>query len=213
MSTDTTPEPTSETNTVAAPPESATSGDPKRDELRAKIEASERRIAQRTMADQAKDAANAATDYVRQNPLTVVGGAIAVGLVIGAMTPAGRRVARTAAAGAASAVSGASTVTAKGAVKSVKTTAKKSGSAVGSLVSDSILAYAIKLIDEAMEAGRAGKEAAEDFGDSATAKARTLRRDANYMAGSAADKGVVATRKTRRRAARAVRSLTDRVSK
>ena len=57
----------------------------------------------------------------------------------------------------------------------------------------------------------AGKDKLEDLGDSAASKARTLRREASYMAGSAADKGRTATRRTKRRAERAVRDLTDRV--
>jgi len=179
-----------------------------RDELRAKIEASERRIAERTLADQAQEAAGAATEYVKQNPLTVLGGAIALGLVVGAMTQPGRRAARNAATGAANAVSGA----ASGAAQTVGTAAKKRGSAFGTLLADALVAYGIKLIDEALDGARSGQDSLEDIGDSATAKARELRRDAGYMAGSAADKGRTVTRKTRRRAERAVRDLTDRIT-
>ena len=75
-----------------------------RDELRAKIEASERRIAERTLADQAQEVAEAAVDYTRKNPLTVVAGAIALGVVIGAMTKPGRRAVQSAATGAADVV-------------------------------------------------------------------------------------------------------------
>ena len=62
-----------------------------------------------------------------------------------------------------------------------------------------------------MDGARAGKDAVEDISDHATAKARELRREASYIAGTAADKGRTATRRTRRRAERAVRDLTDRV--
>jgi len=68
-------------------------GHDKRDELRAKIEASERRIQERTMADDARDAAVAARDYTRAHPLTVIGGAIGIGILIGLATPPGRRAA------------------------------------------------------------------------------------------------------------------------
>lgn len=186
----------------------STTGAAKRDELRTKIEASERRVAERTLADQAQEAAGAATEFVKQNPLAVLGGAIAAGLLIGAMTKPGRRAAKSAATGAASAVGGA----ASGAAKGVSNAAKKRGSVFGSLVADAIIAYGIKLIDDAMDGARTGKNTVEDIGDSATAKARELRREAGYFAGSAADKTLAVTRKTRRRAERAVRDLTDRVT-
>ena len=179
--------------------------DTARDELRAKIEASERRIAERTLAEQAKDAANAAIEYTKENPIKVVGGAVAVGILIGLMTRPGRQIAGRAATGTAAAVSGAAASTAQ-AAKGVST---KSVSRFGALISDAIVAYGIKLIDDAMDAGRAGKDALEDASDTATAKARKLRRDASHFAGSTADKGRAAAQRTRRRASRAVRDLTN----
>lgn len=181
-----------------------------RDELRARIEASERRIAQRTLADQAQEAAEAAVEYTRKNPLTVIAGAVAVGLVVGAMTSPGRRVVRTAATGAASAASAVGG-TVSGAAKGVGDAAKKRGSAIGALVTDAVVAYGIKLIDEALDGARAGQDKFEDISDSASAKARELRRDAAYYAGTASDKGRAVTQRTRRRAERAVRDLTDRI--
>ncbi|MEL7189564.1 MAG: hypothetical protein AAGK17_08445 [Pseudomonadota bacterium] len=179
-----------------------------RDELRAKIEASERRIAERTVADQASEAAGAATQYVKDNPMTVLGGAIAVGLVIGLMTKPGRNAAKGAATGAAGAVSGA----ASGAAKTVGNAAKKRGSAFGTLLADAIVAYGIKLIDDAMDNARTGRDKLEDISDEATAKAREVKRDAGYFAGSAADKSRAISQRTRRRAVRAVRDVKDRVT-
>ncbi len=183
-----------------------TSSEP-RDELRAKIEASERRIAARTIADDAREAANAATEYVKAHPLQVVGGAIAAGLVIGLMTAPGRKAATGAATGAANAVGGA----ASGAAKSVSTAAKKQGSRFGSLIADALVAYGIKLIDDALDGARTGKDKAEDFSDAATAKARVVKRDVEYAAGTAADKTRAVGERTRRKARRAVRNLADRV--
>ncbi|MFU7528891.1 hypothetical protein [Qipengyuania sp. ASV99] len=190
------------------PATAAASNDAKRDELRARIEASERRIAERTLAEQAQEAAIAAGDFARKNPLTVVGGAIAIGLIIGAMTSPGRRVASSAAKAASA---GAAELTSS-AAKSVGNAVKTRGSALGTLIADAAIAYGIKLIDEAMDSARASKDAAENIGDSAAAKVRALRRDAVYVAGTATDKGRTAAQKTRRRAARAVRDLTDRIS-
>lgn len=184
------------------------SKDAKRDELRARIEASERRIAERSLAEQAQEAAIAAGDFARKNPLTVIGGAIAIGLVIGAMTAPGRRIASNAVKAASSGAAGLTS----GAAKGVSTAVKNRGTALGTLIADAAIAYGVKLIDEAMDGARAGKDAAEDIGDSAAAKARALRRDAAYAAGSATDKGRTVAQKTRRRATRAVRDLTDRIS-
>lgn len=63
----------------------------KREALRAKINAGEARQAERTLADQAKDAADGALEYVKANPIKSVA-AVAIGaLLIGAMTRPGRK--------------------------------------------------------------------------------------------------------------------------
>lgn len=74
--------------------DSMLSDEQKREQLRAKIEAGERRNAERSFADQAKDAADSALEFTKKHPFAVVGGAIAVGLAIGAMTRPGRRLGR-----------------------------------------------------------------------------------------------------------------------
>lgn len=185
----------------------SSAADQKRDELRMKIEASERRIAERTLGDTAREMAQTAGDYAKANPLQVVGGAVAVGILIGLMTKPGRRVASQAASNAADAVGGAAT----SAGKSVGNAVKQRSSKFGSLVADALVAYGIKLIDEALSGARASQDKLEDIGDNASAKAREIRRDAGYMAGSAADKTRTVARRTRRRAERAVRDLTEKV--
>lgn len=74
--------------------DSALSDQQKRDQLRARIEAGEKRNEERTLADQAKDAADTAVEFTKKHPYAVIGGAIAVGLAIGAMTRPGRRLGR-----------------------------------------------------------------------------------------------------------------------
>jgi len=199
-------------------PPSPTNDDARRDALRQKIEANERRIAERTLGEQAKEAAQAAVEYTRANPLTVIGGAVVVGIAIGLMTSPGQRVAGKAASSAASVASGAATKVgdaasnaAGAAADTVKNAAKDRTSAFWTLIADALVGYVIKLIDGTLGGPNAGKDKLEDLGDSAAAKARTLRREASYLAGSAADKGRTATRRTKRRAERAVRDLTDRV--
>ena len=134
----------------------------KRDALRAKIEASERRLANRTLADDTKEAAGAATKYVKENPMTVLGGAIVIGVVIGLMTTPGRRAAASAAKGGANAVGGA----ASGAARKVGTAAKSQTSKFGTLLADAMVAYGIKLIDNALDSAKIGKEKAESDEDS-----------------------------------------------
>ena len=66
----------------------------KREALRAKIDAGEERNAERSFADQAKEAAEGALEFVKANPIKSVT-AVAVGaLLIGAMTRPGRRAGR-----------------------------------------------------------------------------------------------------------------------
>ncbi|MFL0356699.1 hypothetical protein ACI5KX_09480 [Erythrobacter sp. GH1-10] len=180
----------------------------KRDELRAKIEASERRIAERTFADQAKEVADSAAKFTKDNPLTVIGGAVAIGLLLGLATPPGRRLARSAASGTANAVGSA----AKGTADIARNASMKQVNRFGSLISDAVIAYGIKLIDQAMDTARAGKDKAEDLSDSASSKARQVRRDAEYHAGNALDKTRTMTRRSRRRAERAVRDIKGRVT-
>jgi ElaB/YqjD/DUF883 family membrane-anchored ribosome-binding protein len=210
-----TPDIEEKTASDIAPP--AATPEEKRDALRMKIEASERRIAERTFADQAKEAADGALEYTRQNPLTVAGGALALGLMIGLMTKPGRRVATNAATGAAAAIGAAATRTRRAAedlgddaahlVDQTSTEASR----VGNMVSDAIIAFGMKVIDDVSRGAQSGQDALEDIGDSAGARARKLRREAGYVAGSAADKGRNVSRRTKRRAARAARDLSGKV--
>jgi DUF883 C-terminal glycine zipper region len=150
-----------------------------RDSLRARIEAAERRNAKRTIADQAREAASAAADYTRANPLTVIGGALAVGLVIGLLTPPGRRVARQVASSATGAVSGA----ASSATSGVKRLAASGGSRIGTLLGEAAVAYIMTMIDDTVEAASTGRERAGEIGDAASDKARGLARKSRDTAG------------------------------
>ncbi|TAD73111.1 MAG: hypothetical protein EAY70_12850 [Sphingomonadales bacterium] len=165
----------------------------KRDALRARIEAAERRNAERTLADQARGAAEAAVDYTRANPLTVIGGAVALGLVIGLLTRPGRRVAGKALHSAGDAISGAASNAGSG----VKRVAERGGSRLGLMLGEAVVTYAMTLIDDVIEAARTGQERASELGESAGTKARKLSADAADAAGSAADTTRSIARKTR----------------
>lgn len=64
----------------------------KREALRGKIAAGERRNSQRSFGDQAKAAADGALDYVKANPLTALAGVAIGALIIGAFTKPGRKI-------------------------------------------------------------------------------------------------------------------------
>ncbi|QKG71507.1 hypothetical protein [Erythrobacter mangrovi] len=64
----------------------------KREALRARIEAAQQRNSERTLAEQARQAADEAIAFTRKHPLAVVGGVIFAGFAIGAMTKSGRKV-------------------------------------------------------------------------------------------------------------------------
>ncbi|MEL7689588.1 hypothetical protein [Citromicrobium bathyomarinum] len=61
-----------------------------RDELRRKIEESERRNEERSIADIAREATDNATEFVKTHPMITVGAVALIGLVIGSRTSKGR---------------------------------------------------------------------------------------------------------------------------
>ncbi len=175
----------------------------KRDSLRARIEAAERRNSERSLADQARTAANAAVDYTRANPLTVIGGALAAGLVIGLLTRPGRRVAGKALHSTADAISGAASSASSG----VKNITSRGGSQLGRMIGQAAVTYAMTLIDDMVETARAGQERAGELGEAAGTQAKRLTSNASDAAGSAADNTRALARKTRDAALDAVRDL------
>ena len=157
----------------------------RREALRQRIEASEQRNAERSFADQAKDVLDSATDFAKKHPLAVVGGAIGVGLLIGAMTRPGRRLGR------------------------------RTGT-MAAMAGDTVLGYAMGLMDRAETAGaaalRSSSDAIEDLGDSVGSTARRLRRDAAYRADATSDALASSRRRAGRKASRRFRSLESRLS-
>lgn len=157
----------------------------RREALRQRIEASEQRNAERSFADQAKDVLDSATDFAKRHPLAVVGGAIGVGLLIGAMTRPGRRLGR------------------------------RTGT-MAAMAGDTVLGYAMGLMDRAETAGaaalRSSSDAIEDLGDSVGSTARRLRRDAAYRADATSDALASSRRRAGRKASRRFRNLKSRLS-
>lgn len=125
-----------------------------RDALRARIEAAERRNAERALADEARAAAAAAGDYARAHPLTVIGGALVAGLLIGLATRPGRRVAARAASAVGAAASGAASSAASG----VRSLAARGAARLAALIGEAILAYLVQRVEEVLAGPRAGEE-------------------------------------------------------
>lgn len=157
----------------------------KRQALREKIEAGRQRLAERDYAKTAKDAADSATNFVKQHPYATLGGAIFVGVAIGAMTKRGRKV-------------GAKV-------------GQRSG-VLTRLLADAAIAYGVKMIDQATDAARTGQDRIEDLSDDLTDKARATKRDAAHMVGTASDKAKSTVRRTSRKASRTLRDLRSRTT-
>lgn len=167
--------------------------DAKRDALRARIEAAERRIAERTVMDDARDAARAAADYARANPGKVVAGALVLGLIIGLMTAPGRAVA----AKAASRVTGNAGRKASGAVT-------EAGTKFGTLLANALIAQGLKVFEDVLESANAGKERASEIADRAASEAQRLGREAAETSGDL-------VRRTRAAAESAAHNVANRV--
>ena len=85
---------TASTNVTPISSDSRLTDSEKRDQLRARIEAGERRNQERTLLDEARDVADNALGFARKHPYATVAGAITLGLAIGAMTRRGRSLGR-----------------------------------------------------------------------------------------------------------------------
>ena len=85
---------TAENNVTPISADSKLTDEQKREKLRERIEAGEQRNEERTLAEQAKDAADSAMEFTKKHPFAVVGGVLLAGLAIGAMTRPGRRIGR-----------------------------------------------------------------------------------------------------------------------
>ena len=86
--------PTPSTNVTPISGDTQMTDEEKRAELRARIEAGNRRHQERTFADQAKDAADSAVEFAKKHPVATIAGGVVLGLAIGAMTRPGRRLGR-----------------------------------------------------------------------------------------------------------------------
>ena len=157
----------------------------KREALRAKINAGEERNAERSFADQAKDAADGALEFVKANPIKSIA-AVAVGaLVIGAMSRPGRRAGR------------------------------KAGSKAGTLAAvatDAALAYGLSLLDAASGAASKGQDRLADLGETVGDKARAWQSTAAKEGSDLSDYLVKIATKGGKRASKTIDELRSRLS-
>jgi ElaB/YqjD/DUF883 family membrane-anchored ribosome-binding protein len=160
--------------------------DQKREELREKIEAGERRNQERSLGDYARDAADEATSFVKRHPIATVAGAVAVGAVVAAMVPGpGRRLRKKAA---------------------------KQGSHLATMLTELGVAYGGSLLEGLADAGRSGQDRLEDLGETLGDTARGLRKQAGHLSSDAGDAARAFTRDAGKKAGRTLRDLRSRMS-
>ncbi len=156
----------------------------KREALRGKIAAGQRRNEERSFADQAKAAADGALDYVKANPIKSVAGVAAAALLIGAMTGSGGRAGRKA--------------------------GRKAG-ALATVATDAALAYGLGLLETASSATSKGQDKLADLGDTVGDKARAWQSTAAREGSALSDYLVDAARKSGKRASKTIDELRSRL--
>jgi hypothetical protein len=160
--------------------------DQKRKKLRGKIEAGERRNAERSLSDYAREARDGATSFVKAHPIATVAGALALGAIVASLVPGpGRRLRKQATA---------------------------RGSAIAAMLAELGMAYGANLLDGLSDAAKAGQDRLEDLGDSVGDTARSLRREAGHLAGNAGDSARSLRREASKKAGRSIRDLRARMS-
>ena len=157
----------------------------KREALRGKIAAGEQRNSQRSFADQAKEAADGALEYVKANPIKAVAGVAVGALLIGALSRPGRRAGRKAAA---------------------KT------SAFASIATEAALAYGLGLIDAASGAASKGQDKLSDLGETVGDKARAWQSAAAKEGSELSDYLVKAAKRGGKQAGKSIKDLRSRLS-
>lgn len=162
------------------------SSEEQRQALKAKIEAAERRNADRSVGELAKDTAEKATDFVKEHPLATIAGVAVLGLAIGAMTRPGR------AAG--------------------QRVGRKAGS-LANYATDIGLAYVSGMMASASEAAIAGKDRIEDLGDTLNDNVGSLKREATHRSGDAVAAARKIGREAGKKAGRSIRDLRTRTGR
>lgn len=168
---------------MPSPAKSRPTNDEKREELRDKIEAAEARQAERSLADQAREARDNAVGFVREHPLGTVSAALAFGILVAAIVPGpGRRLR-----------------------KRVGTKVSNRAAPLAAMVAEMGLAYASSVGDFAANAVRTGQNALEDVGDSIGQTTRNVGRGLSHHADRVTDNATSVGRKVQAATERAAR--------
>lgn len=155
----------------------------KRQELRERVEAGERRNEQRAaLAEYARGARDNTLGFVKQHPVITIVGGLTVGLVAGALTSRGRKAGR------------------------------RVGVFTAALAELGTM-YVTTLLEKAGEAALASRDKIEDLGDNVEAAARTARREIGHHAGTTADRAATIGKRISRKTGRTVRDLRGRAAR
>lgn len=157
----------------------------KREALRGKISEGQQRNSQRSFADQAKQAADGALEYVKANPLKTVAGVTIGALLIGALSRPGRRAGRKAA---------------------------EKTSAFATIATEAALAYGLGLLETAGTAASKGQDKLADLGETVGEKARAWQTTAAKEGSELSDYLVKAAKRGGKQAGKSIKELRNRLS-
>lgn len=159
--------------------------EPKREALKARIEAAQESEAARRakkfgqrVEDNALEAKDKFTEFAKEHPIATIAGGVALGILIASMFKAPRQAA-------------------------VRTGTKAAG--LASMGGEMALAYAAQLLASANEAGREGLRQMDDLSDTMSDAARKARREATYLVGNASDAARISSRKAGKTVSRALK--------
>lgn len=161
-------------------------GDAKRTELKSKVEAAqkrnEKRGADRSLGDYARDAGTGATSFVKEHPITTVVGGLALGVLIASFVP--------------------------GPGKRLRNKASARSAVLAGALADLAVTYGSQLLEGAEKAASTGRERLGDLGGALGDAARTTGREA----GSAAETAGDTARDFGKAAVRTLRDLRSRMA-
>jgi ElaB/YqjD/DUF883 family membrane-anchored ribosome-binding protein len=158
----------------------------KRQELKSKVDAAQKRNKERSFGDYAREARDDATSFAKEHPITTLVGGLALGVLVASMVPGpGRR---------------------------LRKRATKRGAALAAVLGDLAVTYGSRALDGAGDAARSGQSRLGDLGDTLTEVlsegAKSLRREA----GDATEGAERLSRSAGKRATKTLRNLRSRMA-
>ncbi|GGD92372.1 hypothetical protein GCM10011515_10110 [Tsuneonella deserti] len=162
------------------------SSNDKRDELKSKVDAAQKRNQQRTLGDYAREAGEGASSFVKERPLTTILGGVAVGVLIASLVPGpGRR---------------------------LRKKATKRGAALAAVIADLAVTYGSRAMENAGDAARSGQSRLSDLGETLSEVLSEGARNVRREAGDVSEATEKFTRHAGKRASRTLRNLRSRMS-